>query len=117
MTEQENLIWLKIQKQKRQDSRARAFSIISRILLLFTVGSFLFSPCFQLILRITNYHDAEWYNIRRTIFIYQDMVQKVNILALFTAVLCYGYYVVWMFRNRKKLIIFPEKVNDNRQES
>ena len=104
MTEQENQIWEIIQKQKRQETNEKAFSIISKILLLFTVGSFLFSPCFQLILRITSRRDADWYDIHHDITVYQDMISKVNMLALFTAVLCYGYYAVQLFRNRKTLL-------------
>ncbi|MCR5015152.1 MAG: O-antigen ligase family protein [Ruminococcus sp.] len=104
MTEQEERIWAQIQLEKRKSTREKAFRVLADCLLLFTVGSFLFSPCFQLILRVISRRDAEWYNIQRTISIYQDMVQKVNILALFTAVLCYGYYAVQLFRKRKMFL-------------
>lgn len=101
MTEQEERIWEQIQLEERRKTRTKAFTIIANILLLFTVGSFLFSPCFQLILRIVSRRGAEWYNIHHDITVYQDMVQKVNILALFTAVLCYGYYIIRLIQNRK----------------
>lgn len=103
MTEQEELIWADIQKKKQAETRGKVFSIMSRILLLFTVGSFLFSPCFQLILRITSQRDAEWFDIHHDITVYQQMIEKVHMLALFTAVLCYGYYIIQLIRNRETL--------------
>ena len=103
MTEQEELIWAKIQKEQQQKVRAKSFEIISRILLLFTVGLFMFSPCFQLILRMTSPIEAAERGIYHDLAVYQDMILKVNILALLTAVLCYGYYAVKIIHNRRSI--------------
>ena len=105
MNVQEELIWLEIQNKKRKEAKAKALDITIKILLLFTVASFLFSPCFQLILRAfvvhnSTYYEEESFYTRYTVEIYQDMIQKVNMIALFTAVLCYIFLVT------KKLVKF-----------
>lgn len=108
MTEQEELIWQEIQSKKKKESRAKALDITINILLLFTVGSFLFSPCFQLILRAlivhnsTHFEEVTFYT-RYTVEIYQDMIQKVNMIALFTAVLCYIYMGTKLLKNKENI--------------
>lgn len=108
MNEQEELIWQEIQNKKIRDAKVKALSIITKILLLFTVASFLFSPCFQLILRAlvlhnsTHYEKEEFYT-RYTIDVYQDMIQKVNMIALFVAVLCYILFAAKIINKRKDI--------------
>nr|MCR5717572.1 hypothetical protein [Oscillospiraceae bacterium] len=53
MTEQENAIWEKIQKEKAQKQRAQVFGIMANILLFFILGLFFVSPLIQLIIRMT----------------------------------------------------------------
>ena len=98
-----------MQKSGEKEIRQQALSIMARILLLFTVGSFIFSPCFQLILRFISRNDPGASLVRNDIRVYQDMIQKVNWIALFTAVLCYGYYIVQLVKNRSTLLTSVKK--------
>ncbi|MBR4626635.1 MAG: O-antigen ligase family protein [Ruminococcus sp.] len=103
MTEQEERIWAEIQKKKQAETREKILGIMAQCLLMFTVGIFIFSPCQQLIMRFIGGKNSDrWYNLSKDIREYQDMIQKVNYLAVFTAVLCYIYFIYRIIASRGK---------------
>lgn len=91
------------EKSTEKEIRQQALSIMAKGLLAFTVGLFLFSPCQQLIMRLFSGKDSEqWVNIYKDIKVYQDMISKDNLLALFTAALCYIYFIYSLIARRKE---------------
>ena len=83
----------------KNDTRTLALSIMIKGLLAFTVGIFLISPLQQLIMRFA---DKESLAIWRDVSVYQDMIQKVTYLVVFTTVLCYVYFIYQLISQRKE---------------
>ena len=100
MTETENEIWEKIQKEKQKEQRAYVLGIMANILLFFVLGLFMISPLIQLIVRITlpeKYHHMLLTGTSIQVVKYQQMIRRVNQMARFVAAFFYiycGYYII-----------------------
>ncbi len=105
MTEQENQIWEKIQKQKQQETRVKVLGIMANILLFFILGLFMISPLIQLIIRMTlpeEYHHMILASTSIQVVKYQQMIRRVNQVARFVAAFFYIYCGYYLITNWKK---------------
>ena len=104
MTEQENAIWEKIQKEQKRKQQAQVFSIMAKILLCFILGLFMISPFLQLIIRMTlpeKYHYMILSSTSIQVVKYQQMIRRVNQMARFVAAFFYIYCGYYLITNRK----------------
>ncbi|MEE5994154.1 MAG: O-antigen ligase family protein [Oscillospiraceae bacterium] len=104
MTEQENQIWEKIQKENQRKTQAKVLSIMAKILLCFILGLFMISPFLQLIIRMTlpeKYHYMILSSTSIQVVKYQQMIRRVNQMARFVAAFFYIYCGYYLITNRK----------------
>lgn len=106
MTDQENEIWEKIQKEEKRKLQAKAFNIMSKIMLFFVLGLFMISPFLQLIVRMflpDKYHYIALHTSSVQVRRYQNMILAVNQSACFVAIIFYIYCVYYLITNRKTI--------------
>ena len=103
MTERAKHLLEFIQKPRHIKISEKALYTISRLLLLFAVGSFILTPCIQLLLLVKSDWKEDWYNLDSNIIIYQTLVKRTNTLAFYAAILCYVYYIVHIIKKRRTL--------------